>query len=697
MQGQDGLQPRRPPPPPPPSVSGGRPGQDSDRSVDVSEVAAEMLEKAHMMDEGYVEVDGLSEKQVAEYFRQADVGNDGRVAGHEAMRFFLKTGLASSMLSKIWQRVKPPEIVSLAPEGLDKHQFSLALRLVAFAQQGYDLDNEQMVLAAMDPELWASMGNPPLRAPLFTEEDITQPEVQVSSPRRSRSPIRPAMAHTLHKATDGGSSTEFRPLPYEVRYPPLHADKSAKLSNLMSVDGFLIGCPSFENGLLVWGSAESKIVDIETEHARSLLRLTVQKERTHAKCKTEDDDAAQCVEISHITYRNKKISCCFLDKNRRILWVADKDGWISGYTVANINAKAMAKEHLIHQWRACRVGFVTSMTVAINDELWTGNSRGVIRVWPHTAGAPTVMSIFNPFSGESDMKGRELRKSTFDKAHSSKVIALHTAANGYTIWSVSKKSILLWDVGSGVCFGSIGSESTTSNARPNFFQEASSTAVIDKNHGMELDPLTGSVLWRPAREDYGYCHTQQESWASMSERGVVELTERITDGAGKAVSFIGRLGVKMKTGSTKGSGSLSRHDDNSTDAYTISNAHHNTVLSNIFAMIAPHDDTMWVGHLDGTIHVYTSAGKVIDQISLGAHITCMAEIAREVWVGTGNGEVFRILTNDRSILGKFRAHKSSLKSITQTGVRAFTLAADGSISGWGIGQGADLLRACWYV
>jgi ligand-binding sensor domain-containing protein len=677
-------------------VSSGRPGQDSIRSVAVSEVAAEMLEKAQMMDEGYLAVDGLSEKQVDEYFRQADVGNDGRVAGHEAMRFFLKSGLASSLLSKIWQRAKPPEIVSLAPEGLDKHQFSLALRLVAFAQQSYDLDNEQMVLAAMDPELWASMGYPPLRPPLFTEENMTHSEVQESSPRRSRSPIRPAGARNLHK-TAGGSSTEFRPLPYEVRYPPLHANESAKLSDIMSVDGFLMAYPSFENGLMVWGSAESKIVDIETEHSRSLLRLTVQKERTHTKCKTEDDDAAQCVEISHITYKNRKISCCLLDKNRRILWVADKDGWISGYTVANINAKAMAKEHLIHQWRACRVGFVTSMTVALNNELWTGNSRGVIRVWPHTAGTPTVMSIFNPFSGESDMKGRELRKSTFDKAHSSKVIALHTAANGYTIWSVSKKSILLWDAGSGVCFGSIGSESNNSSVRPNFFQEASSTAIIDKNHGMELDPLTGSVLWRPAREDYGYCHTQQESWASMSERGVVELTERITDGAGKAVSFIGRLGVKMKTGSTKGSASLSKYDEASLDSYTVSNAHHNTILSNIFTMIAPHDDTMWVGHLDGTIHVYTSAGKVIDQISLGAHITCMAEIAREVWVGTGNGEVFRILTNNRSILGKFRAHKSSLKSITQTGVRAFTLAADGSISGWGIGQDSDRLRACWYV
>lgn len=645
------------------------------------------------MDDVFAPVDGLSEKKVEDYFQMADTGRDGRIAGGEAMSFFLRTRLPMQVLSSIWQRVRPSDLAVDELQGLNRHQFSIFLRLVAFAQQGHDLQNEGMVLAAMDPDVWADMGYEPLQPPML--ESISENEASFTKPpTKSESPSSPDKPRTLQHAQ---SLTDMPPIAYEVRYPPLRAKESAKLKGLIGVDGFLMAYPSFNNGVLIWGKAEEKIVDIDPDackSGRSLLRFHNQnQEKQRSSCKREDVDAAQSVEVCDITYKSKKITCCYLENGRRILWVADKEGWVSGYSVANINAKSLEKDHLLHQWRASRVGHVTSMTVSINNELWTGNNRGVIRVWPHTAGKPTALSVFNPFSEECSRKGRELRKGTFDRAHSSKIFALHRASNGYTIWSISSKTILLWDAGSGMCFGAIGSESGAASSKPNFFSDSTGANIIEKNDGLELDPLNGAVLWRPARDDYGYCHSQQESWASLSERGVVELTERITEGAGKAVTFFGKLGGKFTSGSMNKQQTSKIDQDISNES--TSPRKQKAVSSDIFAMAAPQNDTVWVGHLDGTVDVYSGAGKLLDKVSLNSNLTCMAVIGREVWIGTALGEIMRLSSDERTVRGLFRSHKAPVKSITQVGTRAYSLGADGSISGWSVAQSCDINKACW--
>ena len=660
----------------------------------MSDVAAAMIQSVQIsMDDVFARVDGVSEETVERYFQIADTGGDGRIAGGEALDFFLRTKLPMNVLSSIWQRVRPSELVTNGAQGLNRHQFSLFLRLAAFAQQGYDLNNEEMVLAALDPEVWTDMGNKPLKPPVLESVPDSVSKAR-DNLQGSETPSSPTKPRTLQHAK---SSIDMPPIAYQVRYPPLHAKESAKLKGLIGVDGFLMAYPSFDNGVLIWGRAEDKIVDIEPTYksSKSLLRF---HNNNHVKqrsfCKREDADAAQSVEVSNITYKGKKITCCYLENARRILWVADKEGWVSGYAVSDINAKSLEKDHLLHQWRASRVGYITSMTISINNELWTGNNRGVIRVWPHTAGKPTSISVFNPFSEECSTRGRELRKGTFERAHSSKIIALHRASNGYTIWSISSKTILLWDAGSGICFGAIGSSMGPASSKPNFFTESSGTNIIEKNTGLELDPLNGAVLWRPARDDYAYCHSQQESWASLSERGVVELTERITEGAGKAVTFFGKLGGKFTSSSMNKQHSSKPDQDVSKDEST-SPRKHKAASSDIFAMAAPQDDTVWIGHLDGTVDIYSGAGKILDKVSLHSSLTCMTVIGREIWVGTASGEILRISSGERVIRGAFKAHKAPIKSITQVGTRAYSLGADGSINGWSVAQTHDTNKSCW--
>ena len=705
----------------------------------------------------YAPVDGLTEAQVDAYFNQADSNGTGRLVGGEALVFFLRTGVPVEELSKIWLRVRPPDVVENDREqGLTRHQFSLFLRLVAYVQSGYDLSNEVVAVQALDPVVWVEAGMTPLPAPVFRTAGRGQGEDRkVSSPRDGHRHGHGEKKKSEHqhaprvRRSNTYTDAKHPPLPYEVRYPPLKEKESAKLAGLVGIDGFLMAYPSFENGLLIWGRAEGNLADVQlaTEEeagdginagARSLLRFAHHGARTlPVACPREDNDAAQSVEVKHLTHKDKKISCCYMERARGILWVADKEGYVSAYSTKHINAKAVAKDHLLHRWRASRVGYVTCMTATMNHELWTGNNRGIIRVWPHTAGEATFSSVFNPFAEDCEHKGRELRKGTFDRAHNSKILALVNSANEQTIWSVSKQSMLIWDVGSGMCFGAVGEGSSkdsggreaaaveaaaVSSGSANSPTDSMGTGLISKHVGLDLDPLNGSILWRPAREDYDYCHSQQESWAALSERGVVELTERITEGAERAVSFFGRLtGVGTKKiassqyrASMTPTDTLLSHESSSSmlgdhrtglgveDASVQPLSPGKAGKHQIVTALGTYDDTIWIGRSDGVISVFESAGKLVENVSLGlperthnTDIRCMSLIGREVWVGTMGGDIHRISVEDRTMQGTFRAHFSPVRSIVQTGVRAYSLAADGSISGYNIDQDSATNQLCW--
>lgn len=738
----------RPPPPPPPPPT-------------LSVLSIGTVENNR--DAVYAPVDGLTEAQVDAYFSEADTNGTGRVIQGEALAFFLRTGIPVEVLAMIWARVRPPDVVGGAEEGLSRHQFSLVLRLVAYVQSGYDITDEVMVVQALDPLVWEEAGMRALPAPELAVQsgpgaagvgqghgaatgDGQQGGQLGGDGRGGRDQQRDAQQQQqlqTHVARKSASYTDAKhpPLAFEVRYPPLHEKESAKLAGLVGVDGLLMAYPSFHNGVLVWGHAEGNPADVQlaseddeglNAKPRSLLRFASQglQHRLPAACPREDRDAAHCVEVKNLTHKERKISCCYMEQKRGILWVADKEGYVSAYSTAHINAMATARDHLLHRWRACRVGHVTCMTTSMNHELWTGNNRGIIRVWPHTAGEATMSSVFNPFAEDCEHKGRELRKGTFDRAHSSKILALLCASNGHTVWSVSKQAMLIWDVGSGVCFGGVGEGSGKESAGKDPSHAGSpteygGTGIISKHVGLDVDPLSGSILWRPAREDYDYCHSQQETWAALSERGVVELTERITEGAERAVSFLGKL---AGSGSKKSSQSRA----NTRDTLVSHESSKRNLLGeatssgleklglaglpigsqivtpgkigkhSVVTALAPFDDTIWIGRSDGIISVFEGAGKLVENISLGATerthstaIRCMALVGREVWVGTSGGDIHRISVEDRLLQGTFRAHSSAVLSIVQTGVRAYALGSDGSISGFNTDQSVDVNQLCW--
>ena len=158
--------------------------------------------------------------------------------------------------------------------------------------------------------------------------------------------------------------------------------------------------------------------------------------------------------------RNRPASCLFADDVRGILWVGDSGGWVAGY---ELNPKSGAVldpgSARIHCWQAHRVGSVTSMCVAPTGELWTGSSRGSVRVWHvadsennhngHGIGNAIAHLGVNSSShiGDSEsggyLRARELRRTAGERPHGGSVIKMACSADGQVIWTASRSGLCL--------------------------------------------------------------------------------------------------------------------------------------------------------------------------------------------------------------------------------------------------------------
>ncbi|XP_055563097.1 epidermal growth factor receptor substrate 15-like 1 isoform X5 [Falco cherrug] len=97
------------------------------------------------------------------YYKQVDPTYTGRVGASEAALFLKKSGLSDSILGKIWDLADP--------EGkgyLDKQGFYVALRLVACAQNGHDVNLSSLNLTVPPPK-FHDTSSPLLIAPPSTE------------------------------------------------------------------------------------------------------------------------------------------------------------------------------------------------------------------------------------------------------------------------------------------------------------------------------------------------------------------------------------------------------------------------------------------------------------------------------------------------------------------------------------------------
>lgn len=433
------------------------------------------------------------------------------------------------------------------------------------------------------------------------------------------------------------------------------------------------------------------------------LRVTNIAERSVA---SEDHDAAPSREAS-ITQKGKPATCLLADTLRGLLWAGDRDGWVSAYDISHTPGTALDPASAqLHSWHAHRVGHVAAMTVGPTGELWTASSRGSIRTWRHTASSPAKDSS-SKIMMEAILppKARELRRGTGERAHSGPVLALACSSDGQIIWSASARSVVLWDSSSGAYLGmlqrsgGLGGSTTGSTVNLSDFY---SSKVVNSAKGLDVDELTGAVLVRPGAAERAKWHAQQEAWAAQSDRGVAELAERLSEGAGKAVKFMGKLGMRLAGigGSSVSSTAAERYPPPSqhsapslsidTDEATlgdgalpgsITGTSTGKVGGDVVALVASPQNVMWVGYREGRVERYSAAGQYLGACDVAGRIQTMARVGLHMWVGMTNG-VLCVLGPDGGGLKSFLAQRAGIVSIAQAGSRTFSLAADGSISGW---------------
>ena len=128
---------------------------------------------------------------------------------------------------------------------------------------------------------------------------------------------------------------------------------------------------------MLWLLCCTKSLPRPTDHARKTGWLCVPK------------DAARNAQLPRLFERPRqqppvcalvKASTQLLSRLAGILWTGHADGRVCGFSLGPQPGIYLAGR-LLKRWQAHRIGHVTAMCTTPWGELWTGSSRGIIRVW----------------------------------------------------------------------------------------------------------------------------------------------------------------------------------------------------------------------------------------------------------------------------------------------------------------------------
>lgn len=496
----------------------------------------------------------------------------------------------------------------------------------------------------------------------------------------------------------------------------------------------MFASPSASGGILQWAGVEDDAHEPHPGGGRRfnsknfLQRVDASLRVTHEPLRTvpsEDGDASPAAEVA-LNPQGKIISCLFFDDARQMLWAGTKDGWVTGFSLAGQPSGTLLSpdEHtVLPMWQAHRVGSVDCMCVSPIGELWTGSSRGAVRVWSVGWGSSGSM-IDQP----NQPRARELRRAAGERAHSGPVVGIACTADGQVMWTASGRGIALWDARSGGYLGTlrqevgvglyVGVETPIMNS----VGELSLAAYkISSGRGLGVDPADGFVLSRPTPAEYDRWMSQQEAWAAQSDRGVAEFAERLSEGAGRAVRLFGKLGARLTggLGGSSGAATSSAHSFTSQQQVNQSagsgsgystpseaatpHEQSMTASGDALGLAATPDSSMWVAFRRGRIEKYSGAGKLLGSKQLNhgglpCKVQTIAAVGPCLWVGCTSGVIF-VLGPECVVLKAWMGHRAGIVAIGHAGTRVFTLAADGSINGWSAAipsaMDADAMYVCF--
>eukprot|EP00884_Botryococcus_braunii_P008578 jgi/Botrbrau1/17721/Bobra.0166s0143.1 len=422
-----------------------------------------------------------------------------------------------------------------------------------------------------------------------------------------------------------------------------------------------------------------------------------------------------------------------VDNVTKRLWLGHADGRVSAYGIDTPGRSISASRK--HFWQAHKAGAVTAICRTAWGDIWTGSSRGVIRVW---SADPSSYREGLEYHGPV----RELRRVNGAKPHSSPVKFLIAPSSGQVVWSSGDKSIALWCAFSGRFLGVLksGLAPDLSLAVPSAVPVAGDLGVslsiraspsvsvgdveerrmfIDPAKGLPLDG-EGHLIGRASNMRKDHFSAEQEAWFSASDRYAVELLGQlaahggsVVGHAGKAAQsagkFLGKLGQKLARNLVKddghggvagldgGSGSkpvprggpaggygpaasLVDDDEDEGSGNEAPNGKAGRAPSGgVKALVSGIDGCVWAGYKEGQLEKYSSCGKLLLRKEMPEAVTSLVTAGLRTWVGLASGTI-RVYGD--GLLREWPAHAGAVVAMCMAGSRVYTLGSDGSLYGW---------------
>eukprot|EP00210_Caulerpa_lentillifera_P003703 g3536.t1 len=610
-------------------------------------------------------------EQVEIWFKEADMKDNGRIDGDEAVTFFSRTGLQDEDLSKMWRYAVPS-----GEHCMSKTHFINALKLVAVLQNDGRLTQDTVVRAVSEkypcpgPKISPLIGavSSSYQKPVYKEDeedddDDDDADQADSSSSSSESPqqklrafsmpvpslnewtetrIRPGMitqdisldVASSAELSDGGYDDASGPskaclVSVQLRLAPLRRKQSANLRIIIGVNTSLIAGPSLNGGVLQYFRVQDNPEAVNNGHFKKL--------------DTEDADSAFCSEVNPSHMRSSgKVTCMLAHVSSRYLFLGYDDAYVEMHYIGK---DPIVLTKCVNQWKAHKHGSIDAMAMTPWGDLWTGSSKGSIRIWSDLVAGKDPIS-------------RVIRRTGGEKPHGG-VSAIVVSSCGSIVWTAGQNNIALWQACSGDYLGRIETDRTSDSSNP--ITSTERTLRINTSFGLDVDD-SGRISTALSFGQRSMTFADDVD-GDVSGSGLKVAVGKVAKIIGKGTKRIGKF-------SSKPTSNLPIGEDEPAPSF-----------SPIRAVAAMLDRSMWVGYKNGLLERFTWNGRFRERRLFQFGLSCLCVVDDRMWIGLIDGTMV-VYDIDFRELKQWSAHEATIIDITVLGPLVYSLAADGSIKGW---------------
>ena len=439
------------------------------------------------------------------------------------------------------------------------------------------------------------------------------------------------------------------PMPFlQVRLRPPRREQAAALDIMAGGNDFLIAAPNRHGSLRVWRNADSS-VDMSTDELQ----------RYASYLSREDNDSCPAIDIPNRV--EGRVTCLQVDAVRGRIWAGHATGEVTHWDAETLK--------FLHVFQAHRNGSVNAIVLTAYGDLWTGSSRGSLRIWKN--GGKIL-----PRSGQNSS---ELRRANGDRAHG-RIKALLYVPGANLVWSCGIHSLALWNATTGQHLTSVGEV------------EKQALSVLEASYD---DMWSGSGSAALQRRASGISNADSDFTSSGysdgfgSDAGSDLGSARSLESSGQAPksassqlgSITSRASKLLGKGLKLGKKAVAKSVDKVYNATSGLAAEELNAPGQTHATVVDANGNVWVVYNNGIVELYAGKGQCLRSWQEPDPVSCICTVGSYVWAGLASGQI-KVWDSEYEVSATWRGHRSHLVSICAVSSRVYTLCADGCLSGW---------------